>query len=32
MVLEFDATYRLLKLTVAWEGLLAGVASFGEQL
>jgi hypothetical protein len=32
MVLEFDATHRLSKLTTAWEGLSAGVASFGELL
>jgi hypothetical protein len=32
VVLEFDATRRLSKLTMAWEGLLARAASFGEQL
>jgi hypothetical protein len=32
VVLEFDATHRLSKLTTAWEGLSAGVASFGELL
>jgi hypothetical protein len=32
VVLEFDATHRLSKLTVAWENLLVGAASFGEQL
>jgi hypothetical protein len=32
VVLEFDATYRLSKLTMAWEGLLARMTSFGEQL
>jgi hypothetical protein len=32
VVLEFDATHRLSKLTAAWEGLSAGAASFGEQL
>jgi hypothetical protein len=32
VVLEFDATNHLSKLTVAWENLSAGVASFGEQL
>jgi hypothetical protein len=31
VVLEFDATHRLSKLIAAWEGLSAGVASFGEQ-
>jgi hypothetical protein len=32
VVLEFDATHRLSKLTMAWEGLLVGAASFGEPL
>jgi hypothetical protein len=32
VVLEFDATHRLSKLTVAWEGLSTGAASFKEQL
>jgi hypothetical protein len=32
VVLEFDATHRLSKLTAAWEGLLVGAASFGKQL
>jgi hypothetical protein len=32
VVLEFDATHHLSKLTMAWEGLSAGAASFGEQL
>jgi hypothetical protein len=32
VVLEFDATHRLSKLTAAWVGLSAGAASFGEQL
>jgi hypothetical protein len=32
VVLEFNATHCLSKLTTAWEGLSAGVASFGEQL
>jgi hypothetical protein len=32
VVLEFDATHRLSKLTVAWENLSARAASFGEQL
>jgi hypothetical protein len=32
VVLKFDATHRLSKLTVAWENLSAGVASFGQQL
>jgi hypothetical protein len=32
VVLEFDATHRLSKLTTAWEDLSAGAASFGELL
>jgi hypothetical protein len=32
VVLEFDATHHLLKLTTAWEGLSAGATSFGELL
>jgi hypothetical protein len=32
VMLEFDITHRLSKLTEAWENLSAGVASFGEQL
>jgi hypothetical protein len=32
VVLEFDATHHPSKLTAAWEGLSAGVVSFGEQL
>jgi hypothetical protein len=32
VVLEFDATHRLSKLTMAWEGLLIRAASFGELL
>jgi hypothetical protein len=32
VVLEFDATHHLSKLTMAWENLSARVASFGEQL
>jgi hypothetical protein len=32
VVLEFDATHRLSKMTIAWENLSARVASFGEQL
>jgi hypothetical protein len=32
VMLEFDATHRLSKLTEAWENLSVGVASFGEQL
>ena len=32
VVLEFDATHHLSQLTMVWEGLLAGVASFGELL
>jgi hypothetical protein len=32
VVLEFDATHRLSKLTTAWENVSAGAASFGEQL
>jgi hypothetical protein len=32
VVLEFDATHHLSKLTTTWEGLSAGAASFGEQL
>jgi hypothetical protein len=32
VVLPFDATHHLSKLTVAWENLSAGAASFGEQL
>jgi hypothetical protein len=32
VVLEFDATHHLSKLTTVWEGLSAGVTSFGEQL
>jgi hypothetical protein len=32
VVLEFDATHRLSKLTMAWEGLSARAASFGEPL
>jgi hypothetical protein len=32
VVLEFDATHRLSKLTMAWEGLSVRAASFGEQL
>jgi hypothetical protein len=32
VVLDFDDTHRLSKLTTAWEGLSAGVASFVEQL
>jgi hypothetical protein len=32
VVLEFDATHRLSKLTTTWEGLLARAASFGELL
>jgi hypothetical protein len=32
VVLEFDATHRLSKLTMAWEDLSAGVTSFGEYL
>jgi uncharacterized membrane protein YesL len=32
VVLEFDATHHLSKLTAAWENLLVGAASFGEQL
>jgi hypothetical protein len=30
VVLEFDATHRLSKLSVAWENLSVGAASFGE--
>jgi hypothetical protein len=30
VVLEFDATHRLSKLTTVWEGLSAEAASFGE--
>jgi hypothetical protein len=32
VVLEFDATHHLSKVTVAWEILSARAASFGEQL
>jgi hypothetical protein len=32
VVLEFDATHHLSKLTAAWEGLSSRAASFGEQL
>jgi hypothetical protein len=32
VVLEFDATHCLSKLTMAWESLLARAASFGQQL
>jgi hypothetical protein len=32
VVLEFDATHHLSKLTTAWEGLSAGATSFGELL
>jgi hypothetical protein len=32
VVLECNATHRLSKLTVAWEGLSTGAASFREQL
>lgn len=32
VVHEFDATYHLSKLSVAWADLLAGAASFGELL
>jgi hypothetical protein len=32
VVLEFDTTHRLSKLTAAWENLSARAASFGEQL
>jgi hypothetical protein len=32
VVLEFDATHHLSKLTMAWENLSAGAASFREQL
>jgi hypothetical protein len=32
VVLQFDATHRLSELTVTWQKLSAGVASFGEQL
>jgi hypothetical protein len=32
MVLQFNATHRLSELTVSWGRLVAGVASFGEQL
>jgi hypothetical protein len=32
VVLEFDATHHLSKLTAAWENLSAGATSFGEQL
>jgi hypothetical protein len=32
VVLEFDATHRMSKLSVAWENLAAGTASFGEML
>jgi hypothetical protein len=32
VVLQFDATHRLSKLTTTWEGLLIGAASFGELL
>jgi hypothetical protein len=31
VVLEFDATHRLSKLTMVWKNLSAGVTSFGEQ-
>ena len=31
-VLEFDATHRLSQLSMAWEILAAGIASFGEKL
>jgi hypothetical protein len=30
VVLEFDTTHHLSKLTAAWENLSAGAASFGE--
>jgi hypothetical protein len=30
VVLEFDATHHLSKLTAAWEKLSAGATSFGE--
>jgi hypothetical protein len=32
VVLEFDATHHLSKLTMAWEGLSARATSFGELL
>jgi hypothetical protein len=32
LVLEFDATHRLSKLTTVWERLSAEAASFGELL
>jgi hypothetical protein len=32
VVLQFDATHHLSKLTMAWGRLSAGVASFGEQI
>jgi hypothetical protein len=32
VMLEFDATHCLSKMTTAWENLSAGAASFGEQL
>jgi hypothetical protein len=32
VVLQFDATHRLSKLTASWGRLAAGAASFGEQL
>jgi hypothetical protein len=32
VVLQFDATHRLSKLTTSWGRLAAGVASFGEWL
>jgi hypothetical protein len=32
VVLEFDTTHRLSKLTIAWENISTRMASFGEQL
>jgi hypothetical protein len=32
MVLQFDATHHLFELTMSWGRLVAGVASFAEQL
>jgi hypothetical protein len=32
VVLEFDTTHHLSKMTMAWENLLARATSFGEQL
>jgi hypothetical protein len=32
VVLQFDATHHLSKLTESWGRLVAGAASFGEQL